>query len=958
MTISIQRLTLFAIFDALERDLRSVLLSEIFPYHYANTVLTTHEIDKVRDRYNKSKQTEDFLDDGISEYVHYLDFLDVIQILNRNKRKLTPSMAKYFSSVTPILQKSAPIRNAVMHGRPLEIDNFSTICGIAEKLSKDTDFNWSNVSDTLSEIDNDSSYVFGLNFTISDEGNSGTFHNLPIPDFDDTGFVGRKGTLTKVNDAISGPFPVISLVGPGGVGKTALALKVAYELLANQKLEFDAIVWVSAKANTLTAKEIERIEGAIEDSIGVFGSILAEFEPDSICQPEERVLELLNLFNVLLIIDNLETVLDNRLRQFIKRTPTGSKILLTSRIGVGAGDLSIEVSPLSIQDSRVYFRKLIQSYSVRLLQRAPVETVDRYIKRLGCNPLFMKWFVTAVKSGSMPERLLVDQTHILKFCLENVVEHLDSQCKQICNAYLVVDGPHSLPMLARLTELSPEEIEASLTKLMTCNIITMVSVNELGDTAYKMLELPRAYLRRIHKLPPSEASRIGERYKRIRNTIEEAGRYKGEEVYRFESFQIQTRDQAIVASDLKRAFSFIRLKQYERAEELLSSLSALAPGYFEVERVRAYLKFEQGEFASAREAYELALELRSDYAPLWYWYGGFLLRAYDNLESTLEAFDRAQELQESVVVERERARVLLYMGRFKQAEDILDKLIRGGSLSRRHSAILIDLKIQCYCRNVDHQVSIGEFHAAFELLVEARKHAEDIPSNVLDTKMTVKYKGMIRVIDVLLEKFCGTDKEAILQELKDWATNFSVKDVRRGRIGRLNTSSVITLVDVPNDFNRNEGEEYYEGQKIDGVIVRVAENGTFGFIRTSAGPELFFHQSGTVSRSQCLYMAVGVPVRATIGSNARGFYAAEVSMKFCEDLDQLSLEDRFVTAFVTSRKDGTDYGFAIIPEYGEVLIRQGDFIDSANWDTLTEGDKIQLVVSRNDKGFFGTMIRR
>ena len=324
MTISIQRLTLFAIFDSLEKDLRSFLLSEILPYHVMDSVLNTNELSKITERYKKSNtsQTDDLSDSNDLDYlerlVPYLDLLDTVQIINRHKGKILPDLAKYFSEITSTLERCVPVRNAVMHGRPLEIDDFPTVCEIARKLTVDAEYDWRNLSETLSEIENDSSYVFGLNFTITDESPSGAFHNLPTPEFDDTGFVGRQTVLTKVKDAISGPFPVISIIGPGGVGKTALAIKVAYELITNKDFELDAIVWVSAKAKTLTAKEIERIEGAIQDSIGVFRSIVSEFEPNSQNEPEYGVIELLATFRVLLVLDNLETVLDGTLARIHK----------------------------------------------------------------------------------------------------------------------------------------------------------------------------------------------------------------------------------------------------------------------------------------------------------------------------------------------------------------------------------------------------------------------------------------------------------------------------------------------------------------------------------------------------------------------------------------------------------------------------------------------------------------
>ena len=953
MTISIQRLTLFAIFDALEKDLRSVLVSELLPYHNLDTVLTEQELEKVSARYQQGEDSQDLDLDDIERIVQYLDLLDVVQIINRNRRKIPPSLAQYFSGVTDKIERCAPVRNAVMHGRPLEIDDFPTICAVATSLRDDTGFDWPHISETLSEIDNDASYVFGLNFTIIDESRSEAFHNLPIPDFDDTGFVGRKSVLADIDGAISGPFPVISLVGPGGVGKTALALKVAYELLDREHLDFDAIVWVSAKASTLTAKEIKRIESAIEDSVGVFSAILAEFDPGSSTDPEDRVVDLLTGFKIFLIIDNLETVLDDRLRRFIQRVPNGSKILLTSRIGVGAGDRSIQVDPLTMPESRVYFRKLIQAYGVSRLKAIRSETADQYIRRLLSNPLFLKWFVTAVKSGSMPERLLANQTEILKFCLENVFERLEHNAKLICNAYLVVDGPHSLPMLSRLTELRPDEIESSLSSLMMFNIVTMIAVNNLGDTAYQMSDLPLAYLRRISELPADAAAAISRRYRSVQHTIEQADYYQGEEVYRFENFSIRNRDEAIIVSELKKAFALIRKKAFEDAQELLAAASSLAPGYFEVERVKAYLRFETGDFVGAKQAYEMAMELAPEYAPLHYWYGGFLLRAYDDLDAALEAFERAMKLRPSTLVEREKARVLLYKGKFELAESILDDLLDRGALSGRNVAILTDLKIQCYYRNLEHQISAGEFHQAVELLRKVRSHGEDIPANVYDDRMADKYRRMLPMVEAVLSRVSGSTQYDIVLETKEWITRHKDKAAPGGRIGRANANGNVSSTPLPLEGVANDRLGYVEGSSLEGVVNRIAQTRTYGFISTGIGDDLFFHQSAAISHSHCTFFAVGTPVEFKVGRNAKGYCALEVKLKFGGSLESLMTGGRPTIACVVFRSEGLDYGIAIVPDYGELQIQENDFLVSADWHRLKEGDRIQITVARNDEGFVG-----
>lgn len=57
---------------------------------------------------------------------------------------------------------------------------------------------------------------------------------------------------------------MISIVGEGGVGKSALAIQCCYEILdMPETSKYDAIVWVSLKTKTLTASGIQDIRESI-----------------------------------------------------------------------------------------------------------------------------------------------------------------------------------------------------------------------------------------------------------------------------------------------------------------------------------------------------------------------------------------------------------------------------------------------------------------------------------------------------------------------------------------------------------------------------------------------------------------------------------------------------------------------------------------------------------------------
>ena len=101
-----------------------------------------------------------------------------------------------------------------------------------------------------------------LNLSIPDYRDSSK-NNLPIPDFDETGFIGRRDEVEEVKKLCLGPYPVVTVVGEGGLGKTALALKVAYDILDLHDCPFESVVWSSSKTNQLTGYEITKIQNAI-----------------------------------------------------------------------------------------------------------------------------------------------------------------------------------------------------------------------------------------------------------------------------------------------------------------------------------------------------------------------------------------------------------------------------------------------------------------------------------------------------------------------------------------------------------------------------------------------------------------------------------------------------------------------------------------------------------------------
>jgi predicted ATPase/DNA-binding NarL/FixJ family response regulator len=150
-----------------------------------------------------------------------------------------------------------------------------------------------------------------------------------------TSFVGRRGELTEIKRRLT-ESRLVTLTGPGGVGKTRLALEVAERAQRGLRDGF----WI-----------VEL--GSVRDDSRVPQVITAALElPDqSSRDPVDKLLRYLRTRQVLIVLDNCEHLLDAcaRLAETVLRECASVRILATSREPLGlSGEGIYRVDPLSI----------------------------------------------------------------------------------------------------------------------------------------------------------------------------------------------------------------------------------------------------------------------------------------------------------------------------------------------------------------------------------------------------------------------------------------------------------------------------------------------------------------------------------------------------------------------------------------------------------------------------------
>lgn len=133
-----------------------------------------------------------------------------------------------------------------------------------------------------------------------------------------TPFVGREQELAEISSLLSGTItPLVTIVGPGGAGKTRLAIRVATELADTFT---DGVVFVSLASVLYVEGVPTALAAALE--LPLNGNVL----------PEDEIVQFLQDRDMLIIMDNLEHLLEaaHFLARITQQAP-GVRLLATSR---------------------------------------------------------------------------------------------------------------------------------------------------------------------------------------------------------------------------------------------------------------------------------------------------------------------------------------------------------------------------------------------------------------------------------------------------------------------------------------------------------------------------------------------------------------------------------------------------------------------------------------------------
>ena len=323
-------------------------------------------------------------------------------------------------------------------------------------------------------------------------------------------FIGKETREPKIAATIDaliyGKWDIVLLRGVGGVGKTAVAIEVTHRLANEYQEYFGGIISMSGKTEELTPYERRGIKPEIasyEEFLRQF-LINTEWEgdmPDGVAAKQALVKDLTMRRNILLFIDNYETIesYESRISDFLRNLPSGVKTLLTARHQPkDLPTLPIDIPVLAKTEAQAL------AYSEADAQRIGIATIERHLDQIleisSCIPLAIKWIISCSKNADHLKQLIDEHrrgnpalANLCEFCFTFEYNLLPPAAKTALALFPLFHSAPTAREVAVAADMEADVISSALDELVDYNLIMRERSPASGEEIYRILELTASF---------------------------------------------------------------------------------------------------------------------------------------------------------------------------------------------------------------------------------------------------------------------------------------------------------------------------------------------------------------------------------------------------------------------------------------------------------------------------------
>ena len=315
-------------------------------------------------------------------------------------------------------------------------------------------------------------------------------------------FFGRDAELAELIAKFDDPRGRgVSIAGFGGVGKTELAIRLVSEL--HRRGKFRTVYSGSAKQTLLGPGGVQQTDPVFIDlrtfladlaawlglSLGLAAGVdeLSRQCVEELARDPNR--------RVLLLVDNLETITDRELVEFLdNKLPSNCWLVATARVHrVRNFVYPKELREMDADSAARLLRHELKRQGLDELAATHIGDLKTKAERLYLHPLALRWFAWACKKT--PELWstgisLSDKRELEAFCVAHTLDNLDRDTQQVLGAILAIsDAAEPTALCIQQTSgLAEPTVEMALWEL-ECSGLLYAGTDQDGVTTYAIAAL-------------------------------------------------------------------------------------------------------------------------------------------------------------------------------------------------------------------------------------------------------------------------------------------------------------------------------------------------------------------------------------------------------------------------------------------------------------------------------------
>ena len=261
----------------------------------------------------------------------------------------------------------------------------------------------------------------------------GAFANLP-PMLAD--YVPRPDLVSRLTDELldSDRHPIVTLTGPGGIGKTTVAIAALRDIASSEDRPYDVLLWISARDTDLLETGAKPVRPNVIKQDDIARAAVNLLEPSDRLSKDfnatryfENSLRTGTAGSTLFVLDNFETVQSpaDVFAWVDAHVKLPNKVLITTRIRDFQGDYPIEIGGMNEEQAHALVDQhgrrldinglLTQDYKKKLISESEGHP---YVMRI------MLGQVATERRLVDPQRIMANSDHVLRALFERTYNAL------------------------------------------------------------------------------------------------------------------------------------------------------------------------------------------------------------------------------------------------------------------------------------------------------------------------------------------------------------------------------------------------------------------------------------------------------------------------------------------------------------------------------------------------------